>query len=111
MAKFIGGAPVDLTGTTPVVLVSAPGASKQRKVEAVWVDNRGSAQKTFILKKVVSGTGYDVYPKMVLPAGSRGQMLSAPIILDGTTDTLTIEMDAAISGTAPKADFAALEVP
>lgn len=56
------------TGTTPVSMVAAPAAGKQRQVLEIVVRNRDTAQRTITIVEGDGTTDYDLH-KIVLPAG------------------------------------------
>jgi len=108
-AAFIGGE-IALTGTTPVTVVSAPGASEQKQVLSLLGINRDSAQRTITAKKL-GGTVTETIGSVVLAAGLRGQLIEACVVLDGTGETITVESDATAATTEPVVDVAVFKIP
>lgn len=110
-ASFIGGTPVNLTGATWVTVVAAPASGKQREVLALHAENLDTVDHTFSVRKLIGGTGYQVFPDVVIPTLLRAQLLQAPVVLDATDMSLEVKIEGAHTTTAPRVDRATFEVP
>lgn len=99
MADTPGGNEFTLTGTTPVTVVAAPGASTQRIVTDIEVFNADSVSHTFIFKKVKTATKR-TFRKVVVPADNpytwKGRM-----VLDATDESVEVEDDATATTLEP----------
>lgn len=112
MAKFIGGTPVLTTGTTKIDLGGgSPPSSKQWEFLSVWVKNQDTVSHTYTLEKDVGGTNYPIMPPVTLASGQWGQLLLAPVVLDGTNQLLELTVDANSTTTESRVDVAIFEVP
>lgn len=101
------------TGTTPVTLVAAPGASEQKQVLSLAAWNRDTVTRTLIAKKV----GGEVTPfeiaRATIEANGHAELLGSArcVVLDNTDETITIESDATAATTEPLVHYAGFKVP
>lgn len=111
MTAVFQGGEVVLTGTTPVTVVAAPGASEQKQVLSLFAINRDTAARIFTTKKL-GGTVTETLSVVTLAAGLRGQLLQpACCVLDGTGETITVETDATAATTEPVIDVSVFKIP
>lgn len=94
-----GGDDGTLNGTTPVTLIAAPAASRQRVNLAITIQNRDTAVVTVEVRRVSAGGTRRIW---------RGDLdvsdtivLDERIVLDATTDSITAVMSAAATTTNP----------
>lgn len=110
MASFVGGPPVTLAGQTWTVVVSAPGAGSQRRVENLHPINLDSVAHVYEGRLVKAGTPYGFGSVTVQP-GQGGDLLSAPLVLAATDESIEVRTAELTSGTESKVFRSIFEVP
>lgn len=86
-------------GTTPVTLVAAPGSGVRRIVKTITIKSNDTAQKVATIRKVSAGGTREVF-EVTLDPGDNA-IFNEAIVLDATTDSVTLVMSAAATTTEP----------
>ena len=84
-------------GTTPVTLVSAPGERTQRIIKKMLFHNTDTASVVVTVKHVRSGGSSFLLMEKTIVADADEVLEN--IVLDATTDTITVELGGAVSTT------------
>jgi hypothetical protein len=111
MAIAVKGDELTLTGTAPITLIAAPGASVQRAVpaSAVSVYNADSVNHDITFQKKKGGTTRVLFKAAgVVPGGSA--ILPKKVVLDATDESLEAKDEATATTLEPVADVMFLEI-
>jgi len=105
-----GGPPVATNGITPVAVVTAPGASKQRQALSVAPRNRDTVPHIYTLQRNKASTIFYL-AEVYVDAGKTGQLISNCYVVAGTDDSLEVLVDKAATTTESEVDVSYFEVP
>jgi hypothetical protein len=98
MAFTPGSNETDTNGTTNVTAVAAPAASTQRQVSQVVVHNVDTVAAVANVYYNTNGTVRRTH-RVTLQVGE--SMIVGGFVLDATTDSIEVDLDAAHATTAP----------
>lgn len=109
MADLFVGEEGNLNGTTPVTIISAPGASEQHVTAAgsVSVYNNDTVDHRVIFQKNKAGTITEIARVLITSLGAG--LMPKKVVLDDTDETLEAVSDATATTTEPKFDSAYLK--
>jgi len=102
MAQFDREPKITLNGTTPVALVTAPGANARKVYEGGIAINLDSVDQTFIVVFKESAVLTEI-GRVTIETGLAGPLPGAPFVLANTDESITVELPGAHTTTAPEA--------
>jgi len=109
MPAFLG-AVVTLSGTTWVVVVSAPASGKQRQILSAMAENLDTVTHLYRSRKNKAGVFFN-YPSVEVAAGLKSQLISNCAVLVATDESYEVSTAEATTTTESKVDPATFEVP